>query len=193
MRAGVLVTLALLGACAFGSEREFFSTRDGVQPFDDGARWIWHESEESGNRFELVFDRDADGRYSVAPTNGQDPISGVLFVPITNTPEEDYIAQVRLNAENEGAVYAFLWRTDAGYRLVVDPGRLTPDDNLSAADAFCEWQTYQSCGLSDREDVFGVYRSLIHPRFVVGGETPEGYVDLLPPDAAAASPTKDTR
>lgn len=190
--AGVLAALALLSACAFGSEQELFSAGDGAQPFADGDRWIWQESEDSGNRFDLVFDRDANGRYTVAPTSGQEPIPGVLFVPIASTPEEDYVVQVRLNTEREGAVYAFLWRTADGFRLVVDPGRLTPDDNLSAADPYCEWQSYQGCGLSSREDVFGVYSALIHPRFVVGGETPESYVDLLPPDAAAP-PTKDRK
>jgi hypothetical protein len=193
MRVGAFVALALLGACAFGSERELFTTSDGVQPFEHGARWVWSESEDSGNRFDLVFERDANGRYTIAPTSGQDPIPGVLFVPITGTPEEDYVVQVRLNAENDGAVYAFLWRTDAGYRLVVDPGRLTEDDDLSAADPYCAWQTYQSCGISRREDVFAVYQALIHARFVVGGEAPESYVDLLPPGAAAAPPPSKDR
>jgi len=193
MRALGLIVLTLLGACAFSSEREFFTTRDGVQPFADGAHWIWAESGDSGERFELTFDLDDDGRYTVAPRSGQEPIPGVLFVPLSETPEEDYVVQVRLNQDNDAVLYAFLWRTGSGYRLVVDPGRLTADDDLSAADPYCEWQSYQSCSISRREDVFAIYRVLIHSRFVVGGEMPESYVDLLTPGAAVGRPSKDRK
>lgn len=193
MRAGVLLALLALASCAFGSEREFFTAADGAQPFENGAHWMWVESEDFGNRVDLVFERGADGRYTAAPTSGEEPIRGVLFVPITSTPEEDYVVQVRLKADDDGAVYAFLWRTDAGYRLVADPGRLTEDDDLSTADAYCVWQTYQSCSISRRDDVFSIYAALVYSRFVVGGETPESYVDLLPPGAPLAPrrPTKD--
>lgn len=191
MRAGVLCALALLGACAFGSDQELFSVSDAAQPFADGARFTWVES--GGERLDVVFRRDADGRYTIAPTSGEDPLPGVLFVPIASTPEEDYVAQLRFNTDNDGVVYAFLWRTAEGYRVVVDPGQLTPDDELSAADPYCTWQTYQGCGLSSREDAFGVYGALIYPRFVVGAQTPEGYIDLLRPGADAAPPRKGSK
>lgn len=191
----MLLALLALASCAFGSEWEFFAAADGVQPFEDGARWMWVESEDSGDRLDLVFERGDDGRYTVAPTSGQEPIRGVLFVPITVTPEEDYVIQVRLKTDDDGAVYAFLWRTNAGYRLVADPGRLTANDDLSAADAYCVWQTYQSCDIGRRENVFAVYQALIYSRFVVGGETPESYVDLLPSGALSAppQPSKDAQ
>lgn len=183
MRAGGLAALALLGGCAFGAESALFAPEDGVAAFADASRWTWVES--AGERIDIVFHAEGEGRYTIAPTSGQESLPGVIFTPIAATPEEDYIAQLRLGAEADGVVLAFLWRTETGYRAVVDPGPLTREDDLSAADPFCVWQDFYGCGLESREAAFGVYEALIHPRFVVGQETPESYIDIVPAHAAA--------
>ena len=84
-----------------------------------------------------------------------------------------YVAQLRLNKSEPAVVFAFLWRTEGGYRVVSAPGGLLPGDNLSAADPYCSWQSYQGCTIARREDVFSVYRVLIYRNFVTGGLTPE--------------------
>jgi hypothetical protein len=118
------------------------------------------------------------------------PIQGVLFVPIADTPEEDYVVQIRLNAEAEDVTFTYMWLEGAGYRAVSTPGALFADDNLSAADPYCQWQTYQGCSIASRENVFAVYRALIYPAFVTGDRTPEGYIELMPLDEPAQSPPK---
>ncbi len=184
-RAGcIALALLLAGACAFGSDKMLFGAGDSVQPFADGARFTWSAS--GGERFDAEFRLETDGHYTIAPLNGEAPLSGVLFVAIGSTPEEDYVAQLRLSSDSEGVIFAFLWRTPTGYRAVLDPGRLIPDDDLAAADPYCTWQTYQSCGIARREDVFAVYCALIYDRFVLGGVEPVSYIDLLLPDADGA-------
>lgn len=190
MRVGALLTVALLNGCVFGAEAEFFSEADGAQVFADGAQFIWSESGSESQGFPVVFRREGGGRYALGPLENGDSIQGILFVPILATPEEDYIAQLRLRPGEDGVLFAFVWRRGDHYRLVVDPGRLTLDDDLSAADPYCRWQSYQTCEFTSREDVFGVYNALIHPRFVVGDETPESYLDLLALDAGATAGQK---
>lgn len=193
MRAGALASLALLGACAFGAERALFGDSDAVRPFADGAQFIWSESDDSGQRFPVTFALESGEHYTISSPANDEPMRGVLFVAIEDTPEEDYIAQLRLRTDEPGVLLAYLWRTAEGYRVVVDPGRLTPDDNLSAADPFCTWSSMSGCGLTSREGAFGVYRALIYPRFVVGGEEPESYVDLLAEEAPTPAPAKETK
>jgi len=182
----------LLGACAFGSDSALFGNDDAEVIFGEGAQFTWRESEDSGREYPVTLSVGEDSRYSVTSPANEEPLNGVLFTSIDATPEEDYVVQLRLRPNEDAVLFAFMWRTADGFRFVTDPGRLVPDDNLSAADPYCRWQTMQSCTISRREDVFAVYRALIYQRFVVGGEEPESYVDLLPPEAARPqTPAKD--
>lgn len=190
MRAGAFFALVFLSACAFGSDTALFNSSDAARPFANDARFIWDESDDSAQRFPVVFTLEADGRYTLNSPSNDEPMHGLLFVAVNDTPEEDYVAQFRPRSDEPAVLFAFLWRTSAGYRVVVDPGRLTADDNLSAGDAYCEWGSMQSCGLSRREDVLGIYRALVYPRFVVGGEAPESYLDLLSESTSAPAPAK---
>jgi hypothetical protein len=154
----------------------------------------WTENSDPDRDFEVVFERQGDGAYVITRTaDAEEPISGVLFVPVPDTPEEDYVAQLRLNKSEPAVVFAFLWRTEDGFRVVSAPGGLLPGDDLSAADPYCSWQSYQGCTIARREDVFSVYRVLIYPNFVTGGLTPESYLDLAPLDGQPSRPPKGRR
>ncbi len=128
-----------------------------------------------------------------APTTPDDPVRGVLFVPIADTPEDDYVVQLRLNTEADAVALAFMWREGESYRVAYAPGGLSPDDNLSAADPYCQWQNYQGCSIGTRENVFAVYRALIYPNFVTGDLTPQAYIDLAPLDGTPPRPQKERK
>jgi hypothetical protein len=190
VRAGILIALVLLAGCAFGAETGLFNVRDAAQPFADGAHMRWIDSSEPEQQ-EVVFTRQSDGTYTLADANDPDePIRGVLFVAIEDTPEEDYVVQFRLSTNEPAVVIAFLWRTGDRFRVVYSPGGLVAGDDLSAADPYCQWQTFQGCNIARRDDVFAVYRALIYPNFVAGDRTPESYLELAPLDEAAAPPAK---
>jgi hypothetical protein len=191
MRAGIFIALVLLAGCAFGADTALFTVRDAAQPFADGVRMRWIDSSEPGQRMEVVFDRQPNGAYTITElSDDEQPIRDVLFVPIADTPEEDYVAQLRLNTDADSVAFAYLWRNGEGYRAVYTPGSLFADDNLSAADPYCQWQSYQGCSIARREDVFAVYRALIYPNFVADPRDPENYLDLVPLDGAAPPPAK---
>lgn len=191
MRAGVLIALLTLAGCAFGAERELFDGSDAVRPIADGARVLWIQSG-TADRMEVSFHHEADGRYRIENLGeDDDTMHSALFVPIGDTPEEDYVVQLRLNPAEDAVTFTYMWRQAEGYRTVSIPGGLFPDDNLSAADPYCQWQTYQGCKITTRENVFAVYRALIYPAFVTGGQTPESYLDLMPLDETAPRPSKE--
>lgn len=186
MRGSAFISLLLLGACAFGAEQALFDASDGETPFADGVRMHWIESSNPDREIEVVFRRSEDGRYDIInETEPDEPIRNVLFVAIDATPEEDYVAQARLNPESESVVLAFMWREGDRYRVAVSPGDLLADDDLSAADPFCQWQNYQGCGITSREAVFSIYMALIYPNFVAGDLTPVNYLDLAPLEGLA--------
>ena len=65
----------------------------------------------------------SDGSYGGYPTyGGGGPSMGARMkkLLVRETPEEDYVAQVRLRPDEEGRVYAFMWRTERGYRVVMN-------------------------------------------------------------------------
>lgn len=191
MRAGFFIALSVLAGCAFGSETAFFNSDDAAQPIADGARMRWTQSDTPGERFEVSFHQEPDGRYRIDNLGEEEePMRGVLFVPIADTPEEDYVVQLRLNMEVDSVALAYMWREGESYRVVYSPSGLFADDDLSAADAYCQWQTYQGCNIRSREEVFAVYRALIYPSFVAGDLSPEAFIELTPLDGEPARPPK---
>ncbi|HRP12687.1 MAG TPA: hypothetical protein PLK37_16800, partial [Terricaulis sp.] len=143
----------LLAACAFWSERAYFADSEGAHPFADGARFIWRESG-SQQQQTIVFTRTGAG-YTLQDIGAPDerPIE-MLLVPVPETPEADFIAQVKLpNAEGARA-YAFLWPISGGYRLLAAPGSL---DELSAAEPVmvrqCTARPQGECRIGGRDAV----------------------------------------
>ena len=56
----------------------------------------------------------------------------MLFVPIPETPEQDFIAQVKLPNAGDARAYAYLWPVGDGYRLTIAAPRAL--DQLAAAE-----------------------------------------------------------
>jgi len=171
---------AALSACAFWSERAFFADSEAAQPFEDGARLVWRESGSEG-RQTIEFTRAGAG-YKLQDVGAPDdtPVE-MLFVPIQETPEQDFIAQVTLpNAEGARA-YAFMWPAGGGYRLFAAPGAL---DALSAAEpvlvSHCAARPQGECRIASREGVLAIYLQAIYPAFVTGGAAPSDYMELTP-------------
>jgi hypothetical protein len=111
---GLLVATALV-ACSppHASQGALFGPESVAQPFGDGAiiRWL---DEDQGGAFQFQA-RLAGLGYELWVADRIEHI--VEFVPITTTPEEDYVVQRLIPSEDEpGFIYFFLWREAEGYR-----------------------------------------------------------------------------
>lgn len=175
---GLLVVAALaLSACAFGSEEPLFADRDGVRLFGENETLMWNERPE-GEAFRVSFTRDGAGYLMRKVDESSDPPIRVLFVPIRETPEDDYVAQVQLGRDGaDGVAYAFVWRNGHGYRVFADP-RAFDGGAPAEASRYCQAVGQGECHFASRADLIGYYRTIVHPRFVRGGGAPQSYLDL---------------
>lgn len=185
MRTALAVCAALLlSACAFASERPLFDENEAVSPFADGARFIWLEDGE-GDGQTVVYHRIGRA-YDVAPKRGGETPLRVIFIDVPDTPEEDYVAQVRLRADEPMRAYAFLWRTEQGWRIVAAPGAFAEDSPAQALmRTLCAARPNNECHFARREDVLTFYHDAVHPIFVAGDARPEDFMDQIPADGAA--------
>ncbi len=175
MRRGIVALgLLLLSACSFASENPLFNESEGVAVFGQRQVMRWTE-QPSGDIERIAFARQGNA-YLMAPT-GEDERIRVFFAPIAETPEDDYVAQTRIDPEGQGIVYAFVWRTADGFRVISTPASVGED---GATSPFCTALAYQQCEFKRREDVIGYYRESVYPRFVAGSEMPASYIDLTP-------------
>lgn len=175
MRRGfIALGVLLLSACSFGSENPLFSESEGVALF--GQRQVMRWTEHPSGDIERIGFVQQGSAYLMAPIGEEERIR-VFFAPIVETPEDDYVAQARIDPEGQGVVYAFAWRTRAGFRVISTPTSVGED---GATSPFCTALAYQQCEFKRREDVIGYYRESVYPRFVAGAETPASYVDLTP-------------
>src|SRR5262249_49100842 len=136
------------------SDAPFFTDTDAVQPIADGALYEWRSVGDSEAPFNVVFAR-AGARYNLIRTDKRDePMNGVMFVPIPSTPEDDYIVQAQLHADDPSTAYAFMWRDGRGYRVFLDPRAFNADRQWPArAHDFCEERGYGECHFRKRDDV----------------------------------------
>jgi hypothetical protein len=180
MRAAAAIALAaFLGACAFWSDGALFDESDAVAPIADGARFLWVE-DDAGETQTIVYRRVGAGYEFVAVNSDETPM-GVIFVEVRETPEEDYIAQVTLRPEDKSRAYAFMWRTDRGYRIVSAPRVLEDDERGAAALAQrCSARPNGECRFSGASDVVALYREAVYPAFVLTGDDPNDYIDQTP-------------
>lgn len=189
MRFPVWAAAILLGACTFSSEAPFFDVGAAAFPIADGARFDWVEPFPAGERFDVTFHR-TDAGYAMTDKSHPDEPMELLFVAIPETPEEDYIAQVRLENGDGERAYAFVWRTGDVFRIVSSPGSVEPGRKpLRGGDAYCHWRSYQECRLAGGNDLRALYRTAIYPRFVAGGDLPGSYTLLSPHELRLAPST----
>lgn len=168
----VVVSLALTG-CAFYADQALFARNETTAPFADGARFSWFEN---GRARETVTYRRAGEGYEVRQANGEDAPMRVEFIPVRQTPDEDYVVQVAMDRTGDGRIYAFMWRTDEGFRIVAAPAVAEE----SALARYCATRPNGECGFARREDLLAFYRAAIYPEFVAGGVTPADYLDQVP-------------
>lgn len=183
MRAVLALCAALfLSACVFSSETPLFDESEAATPFADGERFLWSEN---GRNPELVVYRRIGRAYSLAPEIDKSPMR-ILFIAVTDTPEEDYIAQVQLVSDEAVRAYAFMWRTETGWRIVAAPQAFAEDSPAQALmQTLCAARANSECEFARREDVLTFYREAAHPIFVSGGARPESYMDQTPTEGAS--------
>lgn len=150
------------------------------------------ESSDPSDVTTLRFRHAASGGYGVTEDAHPGEVMPVVFLAVADTPEDDYILQVRLERGDSSRAYAFAWRDGEGYRVLASPGSLEEGAKpLVGARDFCSWRDYHECALSSREDLMSLYQDVIYPRFVAGGEVPGSYATLIPhDDARAPEPTR---
>jgi hypothetical protein len=91
MRGFVIAAALLFGGCVFGSERPLFSPSESAFPFADGA--VVEAIENGRNDIERFTFRRTRAGYAVSMAGKEEEMTGVLFIPVRRTPEEDYILQ----------------------------------------------------------------------------------------------------
>lgn len=180
MRAAAAIALAaLLAACAFWSDAALFDEGDAVAPIADGARFLWIE--DGGDVTQTIVYRRIGAGYEFVSVNSDEAPMGVIFIEVRETPEEDYIAQVTLRPGEKSRAYAFMWRTETGYRIVSAPRVLEDDEQGDAVLAQrCADRPSGECRISNAADVVALYREAIYPAFVLTGAEPNDYIDQTP-------------
>lgn len=188
---GALIAAFALASCAFGSERPLFSSVDAVFPFADGALYDWrpHPADEE---FVVRFRRVGDRYELVRLDEAEEEPMRVLFAPIAQTREDDYVAQLNLHRQpdNDAAAYAFLWPLGEGrYRVFFEPGALDGSRDLpSDADRYCTPAQYNGCTFQSAEAVRDYYLNVLYPAFS-SGQIPARYLSITP-GAGDASPPR---
>ncbi|MGQ0532900.1 MAG: hypothetical protein ACT4OF_09465 [Caulobacteraceae bacterium] len=187
---GILFAAALLlSGCVFSSDTALFSDDEAVQPFDAAARFLWRESGDS-EAHDVTF-RANGAHYKLGETGDSgDEDMDVMFVPVAWTPEDDYIAQVRLPG-GEGVAYAFVWRTADGFRALAGPGAIESEGVAQQIAQFCDMRAYGECRFRTREDALAYYRRIVYAPFVHGDMELRSYIDLIPIDQTAPPPAAE--
>lgn len=169
------VGLLALGGCPGGFTRDeaLFGAEDGVAMLGDrGAllvpgpldRTMQYSYERHGATYEFGSEIwDGSGGLN-APL--------IQFIPITETPEEDYVAQVRLTAEGiqgEAIYFAFVLRTPRNsLRILGDPLEVRDEFEPSPSDALCRpnGRSNAECEFVTRADLIHYYMSYVRDRLL---------------------------
>lgn len=192
-RAGFICGALLLASCAFGSERALFGASDAVYPIADGAVYRWRAYPESEDLV-VRFTRRGAGYEAMPLSRDDDRPMQIVFAPIPETQEDDYIAQVDVRGEGEGLLYAFLWPLGGDrYRVIADP-RGFDENGDTAAPNLCAHASYGSCTFASAENARAFFRQVLYPAFR-RGQTPREFIDIAPegadlPPAPVPTPSK---
>jgi hypothetical protein len=180
MRWGALAAAALLCGCVLTSERPLYRAAQGARVFADGASFAWRENGDSSDT-RIITIRLRNGRYDIEVVGEDRPMRGAVFVPVRATREADFIIQLYVSSEIEQPVYAFMWATADGYRVVAAPSEIdeTPAGEAALA-AACVARPNGECRLDSARALERIYRAGVYPRYVTGAETPDDYIDLAP-------------
>lgn len=183
MRKAGLAALVLLSACAFSSERAFFSAADAGQPIADGARYLWQAPGDEALRVTFRIHGDA---YEVTDSRSEEePLAGVIFIAVPETPGDDYIVQWQQEQDSDVRVYAFMWPSGAGYRIYSSPSAFDAPDGSKPTEAYCQSMAYGECRFSTRERLLAFYQNVVYPALAGGAVTSDDYLELTPFATAA--------
>lgn len=184
MRFLALLTALALSACSFSSEQPLFSDSDAVQPFADGAHFRWQAPDDPP--MTVSFSREGAG-YAITELSHEDrPMTGVLFVAIPETTQEDYVVQWAAETGQPARTYAFMVRVGNGYRVFSGPGSFEESgDGPKPADAYCERRSYGECVFDTRSDLLAYYQAIAYPAIRENVSAIDDALTLTPlPDAA---------
>lgn len=188
MRIAGLVVACALGACAFSSQDALFDDSDAAQPIADGARFAWIAPNEAP--MDVTFRREGATYAITQSAHADEPMTGVLLVPVPETPQADYIVQWRDENDREGRVYAFMWPVEDGYRVYADPDAFEDqNDGPKRADAFCVRRAYGECMFTSRSNLLAYYQAIVYPALSSGAVSAENAL-VLTPLTGAAQPGK---
>jgi hypothetical protein len=175
--AGLVALLGLAG-CAFSSAAPLFDAREAQEPIPDGAVYLWSE-QPAGSDFLVRFTHVGQiYELTSLADPADDPMRGLLFIPVPETPEEDFIVQAQLKPDETAAVYAFMWRVGEGWRVLAAP----PAE--AAQSGLCKPKQMGECAFARPADVRAYYRDRVYGPHVAGMAEPEDYIDLTPSGAA---------
>lgn len=173
-----LAAALLLPGCAFWSERPLFEASEAATPFADGQHFIWRE--DGAAETQHIMYRRLGSDYEIVRVGEDDTPFIVTFVPVTETPESDYVIQASLRRDEESRVYAFMWATAQGHRIVAAPQALDAAPEAAALlDELCASRPNGECQLLSQEDLLALYLRAVYPTFVAGEAVPADFIDQL--------------
>jgi hypothetical protein len=177
MRKAGFAALLVLSACAFSSERAFFSAADASQPIADGALYVWQAP---GDEAMQVTFRLRGAEYEITERTHEDALAGVVFIDVPETPGNDYIVQWQQERGSDVRIYAFMWPNGAGYRIYSSPSAFDAPDGSKPAQAYCQPMAYGECRFSTRERLLSFYQNVVYPALAAGAVTSDDYLELTP-------------
>lgn len=181
MRLAILAAALALAGCAFSADTPLFSPEEAAFPFADGALVEMRDPDHPEEADRFIFSATPQG-YVLQEVGAAEPAgasSAVLFVAVTDTPEEDYIISLPSDDAGAGVNFAFAWRAADGLHLISNPREFEDAPDAQAwLDAHTEALSYGERRFTRREDVLAFHRDFIAPRFVRGGATPEDVIVL---------------
>lgn len=175
-----LLCAAVLASCAFGSETALFADGDAVAAFADGALYRL-ESNEEPESFEVIRFARSGSVYDLrSAADAEETPARALFIAVPETPEDDYLVQVRLSYDSAAVVYGFVWPLgEGGYRVHIAPNALDESGVQPPADAYCAPVSYNGCLFSDAQAVRDYYLNVLYPAFSTG-RIPARYLQMTP-------------
>lgn len=166
--------LLALGGCPGGFTREtaLFGPEEGVAAL--GERGTLSVPGLPEQPLQIPFERNGSVYDLLVPTPRDLPHQvnrpQVTFIPINETLEEDFIAQIRLSSdevEGEANFYVFVLRTPRGtLRMVSDPLAVKDEFESSPSDGLCRpnGRSNAECEFNTRADMIEYYATYVRQR-----------------------------
>lgn len=175
-----LLCAAALASCAFGSESALFAERDATAAFADGALYKL-ESNEEPESFEIIRFGQVGSAYDLrSAADADETPARTLFITLPETPEDDYIVQIRLTDDTDAVAYGFAWPIGQGaYRVHIAPAAFDASGEQPPAEAYCARMSTYGCVFAEAQAVRRYYLEVLYPAFSTG-HVPARYLQMTP-------------